>query len=332
MNALRLSLMGVIASAILALPVFAADLGDAAPALKVEKWIKGGPVDVKDGKNVYVVEFWATWCAPCRASIPHLTELQKTYKDKGVVVVGVSVDEGEKRKTRDTVEPFVQENGDKMSYAVALDEPDRPTKAAYMEGFVFDGIPTAFVIDKSGKVVWAGQPDETPGAGVVWSGLDQAVEQVVAGKYDLKAAQQADKDRRVLVEKRRKAMEAADKYLAAVKASEKPEGVEKLGQDALAALGQDADLLNGFAWSILTDEDVKLRDLKFALQVAKAAYDACAGKQAAIIDTYARALFDNGQKKEALAYQKKAVQLAGDDEPSRADLEATLKRYEAAQK
>jgi thiol-disulfide isomerase/thioredoxin len=331
MRAFRLSLLGLAAVAILAGPVLAAELGDAAPALKVEKWIKGGPVDVQDGKNVYVVEFWATWCSPCKASIPHLTALQKEYKDKGVVVVGVSVDEALKRKTRDNVAPFVQEKGDEMGYTVALDDADKTTRKAYMDGFVFDGIPTAFVIDK-GKVVWAGQSDDTEDGSIAWNGLDKAVAEIVAGKYDLKAAAKADQERRVVVEKRRKALEVANKYLDAVKASEKPEGIEKLGQDALAALGTDPSLLNGFAWSLLTDEDIKFRDLKFALRVAKAAYDASEGKEAGIVDTYARALFDNGQKKEVIEYQKKAVQLAGKDDAMRAELETTLKKYEADQK
>ncbi len=331
MNAFRLSLLGLVAAAVLAGPVLATELGDAAPALKVEKWIKGGPVDVQDGKNVYVVEFWATWCSPCRASIPHMTALQKKYKEKGVVVVGVSVDEALKRKTRDAVAPFVQEKGDDMGYTIALDDADKTTRTAYMDGFVFDGIPTAFVIDK-GKVVWGGQSDDTEDGSIAWSGLDKAVADIVAGKYDLKAAAKADHERRVVAEKRRKALESSAKYLDAVKASEQPEGAEQLGQDTLAALGSDASLLNGFAWALLTDEDIKFRDLKFALRVAKAAYDACAGKEAAIVDTYARALFDNGQKKEAIEYQKKAVELAGKDDASRAEMEATLKKYEGAQK
>ncbi len=331
MRAFRLSLLGLAAAAILAGPAFATELGDAAPALKVEKWIKGGPVDVQDGKNVYIVEFWATWCSPCKASIPHLTELQKKYKDKGVVVVGVSVDEALKRKTRDNVGPFVQEKGDDMGYTVALDEADKTTRTAYMDGFVFDGIPTAFVVDK-GKVVWAGQSDDTEDGSIKWDGLDKAVADVVAGKYDLKVAVKADQERRVVVEKRRKALEASNKYLEAVKASAKPEGVEKLGQEALTALGTDPSLLNSFAWALLTDEDIKFRDLKFALRVAKAAYDASEGKDAAIVDTYARALFDNGQKQEAIEQQKKAVQLAGKDDASRAEMEATLKKYEGAQK
>jgi thiol-disulfide isomerase/thioredoxin len=331
MKTFRSRVLGLAAALVLAGPVFAAELGDAAPALKVEKWIKGGPVDVRDGRNVYVVEFWATWCAPCRASIPHLTALQKKYKDKGVVVVGVSVDEALKKKTRGAVAPFVQEKGEAMGYTVALDDADKTTRTAYMDGFVFDGIPTAFVIDK-GKVVWAGQSDDTADGSIAWSGLDKAVADIVAGKYDLKAAAQTDHERRVVVERRRRALETSNKYLKAVKASVAPEGAEKLGQEALAALGNDAALLNGFAWALLTDEEIKFRDLKFALRAAKAAYDACAGKEAAVVDTYARALFDNGQKTEAIEYQKKAVQLAGQDEASRAELEATLKKYEGREK
>ena len=72
----------------------AAKLGDPAAPLSIKEWVKGKPVDVKDGKNIYVVEFWATWCGPCRTSIPHLTELQKKFKDKGVVFVGVSDEVG----------------------------------------------------------------------------------------------------------------------------------------------------------------------------------------------------------------------------------------------
>ncbi len=333
MYAARLALAGLMAVILLAVPGVAADLGDAAPPLKVEKWIKGGPVDLESGKgkNIYVVEFWATWCGPCRASIPRMSELQKKYKDQGVIVIGVSIDEDEKRQTRDRVESFVAELNDAMGYAVALDDTAKTTEDAYMDGFMFDGIPTAFVIDKAGKVVWGGQAGDAEGGGVSWAALDKALEEIIADKYDLAAAQKADKQRRVTVEKQRKGRELAAKYFELVTENEKPEGSQKLGKEVVEFFDKDAVMLNDFAWKILTEEGLKFRDLKFALEVAKAAYDACEGKNAYIVDTYARALFDNGKKKEALEYQKKAVELVGDNEALRAELEQALKQYEEAQ-
>jgi thiol-disulfide isomerase/thioredoxin len=126
---------------------------DPAPALSVAKWVKGEPVKLEDGKgkNIYVVEFWATWCPPCRESIPHLTQLQKKYKDANVVVVGVT-DEDE-----ETVAPFLKKMGDKMDYHVALDK-DGETYKAFEAIAPIPGIPTAFVINKDGKVVWHGHP------------------------------------------------------------------------------------------------------------------------------------------------------------------------------
>src|ERR1700744_5719893 len=58
------------------------DLGDPAPPLRVKEWIKGTPVENFEKGRVYVVEFWATWCAPCRAAMPHLSSLASKYKHK----------------------------------------------------------------------------------------------------------------------------------------------------------------------------------------------------------------------------------------------------------
>ena len=82
---------------------FAAELGDPAAQLKYLKWVKGEPVRIKKG-SIYIVEFWATWCGPCKVSIPHLTEMQAKYKDKGVTIIGVSDEKIEK------VKPFVDAN------------------------------------------------------------------------------------------------------------------------------------------------------------------------------------------------------------------------------
>ena len=87
----------------LVLPAAAAtalELGDPAPPLKIAQWIQGEPIHLKDGvgKHVYVIEFWATWCPPCVASVPHLTELQAKHKKDGVVIVNTSETPGKIRK------------------------------------------------------------------------------------------------------------------------------------------------------------------------------------------------------------------------------------------
>jgi thiol-disulfide isomerase/thioredoxin len=138
------------------------ELGSAAPKLAVAEWIKGAPVKLAEGKgkNVYVVEFWATWCPPCRQSIPHLTEMQKKYADKGVVFVGVTQEDPE------TVRAFVEKMGAQMDYAVAIDQ-DNQTTRDYMSAFEVRKIPHAFIVDKEGKIAWHGHP---------MSGLEEAIE------------------------------------------------------------------------------------------------------------------------------------------------------------
>ncbi len=139
----------------------ALDVGQDAPPLTSVTWVKGAAVTVT-GK-ITVVEFWATWCGPCKQSIPHLTELQKQYGEQ-VRIIGLS-DEDEP-----TVKPFVAEMGDKMAYRVGLS--DKATHDAYMAGR--DGIPQAFLIGADGKVVWAGHPMT----------MGPVLAQVVAGTFD----------------------------------------------------------------------------------------------------------------------------------------------------
>ena len=86
-------------------------------------------------------------------------------------------------------------------------------------------------------------------------------------------------------------------------------------------------LMNRLAWEILTAPNLRTRDLGLAMRSAQAAYDACQGKDASIVDTYARAFYETGDIDDAIEYQRKAVELATDPR-SRNALAATLKEYE----
>ncbi len=134
--------------------------GMPAPAINPDKWVKGAPVSSYAPGHVYVVEFWATWCPPCRKSIPHLTELQKKFKDD-VTIIGVDGFERSDPKGKDTrlstVEKFVKDMGDKMDYSVAF-ETDGEMSKSWMEAARQDGIPYAFIVGGDGKLTWTGYP------------------------------------------------------------------------------------------------------------------------------------------------------------------------------
>jgi thiol-disulfide isomerase/thioredoxin len=134
-------------------------VGDKAPQLSIEEWVKGTKVEKFDAGKIYVVEFWATWCGPCKESIPHLNDLQKTYKDKNVVVIGVAGSErgsNEKQKL-DGVKNFVKAKADGMNYTIAYDA-DRSMSRDWMTPAGRNTIPTAMLVGSDGKMLWIGDP------------------------------------------------------------------------------------------------------------------------------------------------------------------------------
>jgi thiol-disulfide isomerase/thioredoxin len=103
--------------------------------------LSGKNVTLSDMKGkVVLLEFWATWCPPCRASIPGIERLYESYKDKGVVVLAVSMDDG----GWDTVQSFVKEYG--IKYTVLKGNDDVAVK------YQVRSIPMLLVLDKEGKI------------------------------------------------------------------------------------------------------------------------------------------------------------------------------------
>ena len=115
--------------------------GKRAPTFHIEEWV-ANEMEVTD--KVRVVEFWATWCPPCRKSIPHLNELAKQFGED-VCFVGVTAE------NRSKVETFMKKNP--MSYGVAID-----TKKTMQNAIRCRAIPLALVISGDGIVRWQGNP------------------------------------------------------------------------------------------------------------------------------------------------------------------------------
>jgi thiol-disulfide isomerase/thioredoxin len=119
----------------------------AAQAAKAPAWElsdpHGKPVKSSDfAGKVVILDFWATWCPPCKAEIPGFIELQEKYRDKGLVIVGVSLDE----QGPAVVKPFMQQF--KINYPIVMGD----EKTAQDFGGV-TAIPTTFIIDKAGNIV-----------------------------------------------------------------------------------------------------------------------------------------------------------------------------------
>ena len=106
------------------------------------KDVDGKPVNFSQFKGkVVVLDFWATWCGPCRSEIPGYVKLQEKYKDKGLVIVGVSLDQA----GPDAVKKFIGEFH--MNYQVVMGDAD--IVHAYGDVQYF---PTTFIIDRTGKI------------------------------------------------------------------------------------------------------------------------------------------------------------------------------------
>lgn len=325
-------------------------IGSTAPAPDIEHWISDGHGELpkisqfEDGK-VYVVEFWATWCGPCVASMPHLSNLQQAFMDDSVQIISITDED------LDSVERFLKMkvSGKKEmtygeltgNYCLTAD-PDGSMSENYLQAARQTGIPAAFIVGKTGKIEWIGHPAE----------MELPLSQVVADSWNreafavkFKAEQEAELAREAAQEKLQIAMQpVADSFQAgkteealklmddliannefdAVKEdlvftkmdlafSVSPAAATEAFRKALDQLKDSPGVLHELAWSIYSlkseGEPIGKDMLQVALDAAKQA-EAATPKSPEILDTVARIHYELGQLDEAIKVQTIALENA----------------------
>jgi cytochrome c biogenesis protein CcmG/thiol:disulfide interchange protein DsbE len=142
---MKIAAATLVSLALVSFPSSGAETGEAAPAFSLTT-AAGERVDLEALRGkVVLLDFWASWCAPCKRSFPWMGEMQRKYGARGLTVVAVNVD----RKRADA-ERFLQLVP--APFVVAFD-PAGATPAAY----AVPGMPTSYLIDASGRIAYVGQ-------------------------------------------------------------------------------------------------------------------------------------------------------------------------------
>ena len=323
-------------------------LGDAAPSLggKVS-WIKGKQADGFEKGRVYVLDFWATWCGPCVATIPDLNAVANDYRDRGVTVIGVAI---WPRKSMEPTDKFVAKQGDKMNYVIAGDIDDRAAKA-YMDATEQFGIPTTMVIDRDGRLAWIGHPQmDLRGTLDTVLADGYSVDQVVARQSKIDSGYAMLKDAEALAnqDKWDESFAIVDKviaidnkefgYLALIKFQyllgrlHRPDDAYAYGATIVAStIHEDPVLLENMAKFILTGKGVTDRNYELAHKAASRAAEITKNKKAPVLDTLAQVCFAMGKIADAHAAETRAIALVTDNRVKK-DMQARLDQYSAAMK
>lgn len=149
--------------------------GDNAPSLQLRSWLKGDSIHAFEKNKIYIVEFWATWCTPCRAAMPRLSVLANKYRNK-VTVIGIDVYEKSTLPLQ-KIQRFVDSMGNNMDYAVAAEDSNFMA-ANWLQASGENGIPSTFIINGGGKIEWIGHPAH----------IEEVLPKILAGEWDAAAA------------------------------------------------------------------------------------------------------------------------------------------------
>ena len=331
-------------------------IGTKAPNLDVEHWVSDDDgryehVTKFEKGKVYIVEFWATWCGPCIAQMPHIAETQKKFSDKGVQFISISDEDIE------TVEEFLEKTvrgddeertyGELTNTYCLTTDPDKSVMKDYFVAAGRTGIPCAFIVGKTGLIEWIGHPGR----------MDKPIKQIVDDEWDrdvyLVEYKKEQEARAKQVKQQRLMARARRAIMQKMQDGEEEEAIKLIGdmindeefefakgmlssqrlqlmimtghEDAASALqtfteenSKNSMALNEVAWGIYERHEAKGDVSNDVLEAAKAAAEAAVKAEpesGAILDTLAHYIYlvDKDLDK-AIETQKKAVKYAGTQE------------------
>lgn len=323
-------------------------VGDPAPKFIIDNWLQGAPEELAagKGKKIYVLDFWATWCLGCLYQIPELSELQRRYRDQGVVVIGVTGPiQGQHL---DQVRQFLKMRADAMTYTVGWDSSARMWDN-YLTAVGAEGIPYLFIVARDGRIAWHGHPSPD---------MERVLEALVAGSFDMdRAITRARKQPQI--------RQMLSQFNLAAMMKNWPQALELLDQilqldptheQALVWAYQirvnemgaaDADVrawveafinkhkhdsagLTAMSRLLMMIEEPAQRLPDLMLRAARAAYQVGGGRDIAATELYARAAYRVGHLDEAIRLQTLAVEAAS--QHRKAELAKTLAYYQACRR
>jgi thiol-disulfide isomerase/thioredoxin len=288
-------------------------------------------VQVFEKGKAYLLDFWATWCGPCVASIPHIEHLHQKYKDQGLVVIGQNVWEDDTSK----ISAFVEKVANKMTYRIALDSQEAVAKP-WLRAAGQNGIPVVILVGKDGNIAWIDHPEALS---------ETVVEQVLAGTFDLAKEKRLQQvrgkisgayyeafrkfqpaiktrnwvDAQALLDRMKSIVPADDtewravirkqQFTLLVAKREDNEAI-KLGESILTDEKQNSGSANSLVWVIAHAENPSVALLKFAEMCAMQANEATRGQHPRILENLARLHFRQGNRSEAIQRQEQAIDRA----------------------